>query len=104
MRKKIKKGALAGLTEITQEIMVKQQQDTKVEMMIPIYTVPVVHMTPIQPQNCKGGDIDSCQNYSWCAQCIDPQRAETGPCEKTIIGAQDLLDVPKYLEHQARYN
>lgn len=95
--KTIKKGECKGLTEITEAMIEKKSQDANTSMGIPTYTVPVVITKPMQ-QNCKGGDIDSCQNSGWCGQCIDARRAETAPVEKTIIGSQDLLDIPAYLE------
>lgn len=101
MTKKIKKGELADLIEITEAMMEKRTKDATA-MGIPTYTVPVVTTKPMQ-QNCKGGDIDSCQNYAWCGQCIDARRAETAPVEKTIIGSQDFLDIPAYLA-QAKMN
>jgi len=94
--RKIKKGELAGLTEVTEAMMERKAEDAIADMGIPTYTVPVVTTKPIQ-QNCKAGDIDACQNASWCGQCVDARRAETAPVEKTIIGSQDLLDIPAYL-------
>ena len=97
MKKTIKYGVLT-LKEVKKETLESKEEEAKELEKIPTYTVPVVDIIPVEPQNCKGGDIDACQNYEWCAQCINVSRAETGPCEKIIIGSQELLDIPKYLE------
>lgn len=97
MKKTIKKGELAGLTEITEAMMERKAEDAIADMGIPTYTVPVVTTKPIQ-QNCKAGDIDACQNASWCGQCVDASRKDTNPAKKIVTGFQDILDVPRYVE------
>lgn len=96
--KRIIGGDLDGFQEITQEKLRREKVMT-IESKIPTYTVPVVAVIPVQQQNCKGGDIDACQNSAWCAECIVSSREETRPVEKEklILGFQEILDVPKFL-------
>ncbi len=83
---------------ITEKTLAAKERAAKHACEIPTVFVPVAKVIPEKPQNCKGGNIEACQNYAWCAQCVNPSRSETGPFEKIIIGQTEVLDTRKYLK------
>lgn len=57
--------------------------------------VPVIFIESERVDNCKDGDIDACQNASWCAKCIIPEREQT-EIKKMVFGQIEVVDLKAY--------
>ena len=100
MAKRIKNGQFIGLSEITETSLEKKEKEAKKASKIPTKLEIFVSMGVKTGQNCKGGDIDSCQNYASCALCIDPSRIETALERVPVYSLKEVLDVEKCLAQQ----
>lgn len=61
-------------------------------------TVPQVMVSPEKVNNCQGGNIDACQNASWCAKCMFPEREGEEVGEKFVFGQTEVIEPKTYFE------
>ena len=104
-KRKIRKGDLKSLIVKTTGDLIADKNKADIIMAAPEFPtkeVPLAKVFATKGQNCQSGNIDKCQNFAWCAKCIDPSRIETAVDKKIIVGVREIIDCKAYMQHSKR--